>query len=73
MSKSKSEIRLLAMGYLWDKTQGKASQEAMRSFSEGAAWAFELLSGNESATSLVATELRNSKESEAEYEIGNNE
>ncbi|MEJ5328498.1 MAG: hypothetical protein WHU54_09680, partial [Candidatus Bathyarchaeia archaeon] len=55
-----------AMGYLWDKSQGKASQEAMRSFSDGAAWAFELLSGNELGTKI-------NEESEAEYEIGNNE
>lgn len=66
MNKSKCEIRLLAMGYLWDKSQGKASQEAMRSFSDGAAWAFELLSGNE-------LEKKINEESEVEYEIGNNE
>ncbi len=41
--KNSEEMRLYAMGYLWDKTQGKASQEAMRSFSEGAALAFELM------------------------------
>lgn len=66
MSKSKSEIRLLAMGYLWDKSQGRASQEAMRSFSDGAAWAFELLSGNELETKI-------NEESEVKYEIDNNE
>ncbi|MEM4359751.1 MAG: hypothetical protein QXT45_04425 [Candidatus Bilamarchaeaceae archaeon] len=41
-------IRWLALGYLFDRTQGKASQEALRSFSEGAVWAFELLANFES-------------------------
>lgn len=66
--RNKEEMRIYAMGHLWDKTQGKASQEAIRSFSEGAAWAFELLSGNE-----LEKKIKTNEESEVEYEIGNNE
>lgn len=63
------EIRILAIGYLWDKTNGKASQEALKSFGLGAAWAFDVLSGK-----ALVTANENTKEKEGvSYESSNNE
>lgn len=43
------DVRHLAIGHLWDATQGRASAEAIKYFGEGAAWALKFLSNHDNA------------------------